>query len=121
MDRLQGAVLELLRTVEGTRVSPADIAPRLKTDEFVHGVYDVAEGRLAEGGSVMPDVWDLFLGQSQQFILGEEALGRWQHAIEALMAYAFQAFLAPGRPEFQKIKVGVVLATDYFVGSHTRS
>ena len=119
MRRLQDAVLEFLSTVEGTRVSPPDIASRLKTGEFVHRVYDVAEGRLAEGGSVMPDVWELFLAQSQQVTLGEEALGRWQHAIEALMAYAFQAYLAPGRPEFQKIKVGVFLATDFFVGSHT--
>ena len=85
---------------------------RIKTNEFVRRVYGVAEARLAEGGSVMQDVWDLFIQLARDDYLGETLLRMCQRKITAHLPYIVKAYLAPTMTEFHCISVGVVLGTD---------
>ena len=111
MNDLRDAVLAFLHALREERpfLTP-ELIPRLKTDEFVRRVQDVVRDRLAEGGSVMQDIWDLVILERNQYRTDEVFLTICQGKIAAHLLFAFIHYLAPDGPQSQRIEVGVVLA-----------
>ena len=120
MNDLRDAVLAFLHALREERpfLTP-ELIPRLKTDEFVRRVQDVAIDRLAEGRSVMQGVWDLVIQDHWRYRTDEVFLTISQSKIAAHLLYAFLLYFAHDSwPDSLRIEVGVVLAQTYCRSTH---
>lgn len=110
MDYLRDSVRKYLDKPPEMKIKTNSLVKDFKTSSSAfREAYAVAEVRLVEGDrSVMEDVWSLLVKESERLPLGEEAVRRWQLAVEALLPYAINLYLAPNRPEFKHVKVGTV-------------
>lgn len=102
MDSLLNSVRRFLDEQSGQKLKNAMI-----NDPLFKEAHAVVEDGLMEGKSVMADVWDMLIERSEALDLSAETVRKWQQAVVALLPYAINLYLAPNRPEFTRVKVGV--------------
>ena len=109
MDRLRGSVKESVDKLLEMKLKTSNVVKILTENRYLFGeAYVVAEKRLLEGGSVMEEVWSSFIHESARMYLSDEGPRRWQLGIVSLFPYVLNLYLAPKRPEFKHVKVGIL-------------
>ena len=110
MDHFRDSVRKFLEELPGQKSKADNQVKNLRTyhPSLFENAYEVVERKLIEGKSVMEDVWDLLIKESDGLPLSQGVVRKWQLAIEALLPYAINLYLAPNRPEFKHVKVGII-------------